>query len=92
MDSLIYRLLILSVIMYGVLTTDVGSSLDLKTKISVVLWVDIIYTIVERFQYFSFNISNIFCTMCGTKAIGDDEDALDRIAAHQRSAINNLTM
>jgi hypothetical protein len=92
MDSLVWRLLFLSVIMYVVLTTDAGKMLDTKTKISVILWVDIIYTLVDRFQYFSVNFKGIFCGMCGasTASSANDEAILDKIAADQRASINNL--
>jgi hypothetical protein len=79
--------------MYVVLTTDAGNQLDFKTKVSVILWVDIIYTLVDRFQYFSFNFKSLFCSMCGTSSAttANDEALLDKLAADQRSAINNLT-
>jgi hypothetical protein len=79
--------------MYGVLTTDAGNKLDFKTKISIILWVDIIYTLVERFPMFTFNFRNIFCDMCGSSsaANADDDVELEKIAARQRAAINSLS-
>jgi hypothetical protein len=92
MDSLVFRLLILSAIMYGVLASDAGRELDLKSKIAIILWVDIIYALVERFPLFSLNIRNVFCYFCGSaSAAGANDDIeLERIAARQRAAINSL--
>ena len=92
MDSLVFRLLLLTAIMYGVLRTDAGKELDFKSKVAIILWVDIIYALVERFPLFTLNIRNIFCYFCGSASAetADDNLELERIAARQRAAINSL--
>ena len=91
MDNLVFRLLLLSAIMFGVLQTDAGKELDFKSKVAIVLWVDIIYALVERFPLFTLNIRNVFCYFCGSaSAETSDNLELERIAARQRAAINSL--
>ena len=92
MDNLVFRLILLSAIMYAVLRTDAGKELDFKSKIAIILWVDIIYALVERFPLFTLNIRNVFCYFCGSASAetADDNVELERIAARHRAAINSL--